>query len=217
MLEKRSGEAAGGLRGRRRRICTHGGGGKPARDGDLHAATHGGGGRGGLARDGDLLVAGGRRPSRCAADAGLSRWPPAPCQLQKQVNDLKRSCRAPTRRLLALVRTSSHCSALRSRPCGGIDGGDQLSRASARRNTARVPVAAQDVEGAGGRRARGATPARRAASEAQCRGGRVVGERSARRRAVGRQAAGAAQLRGRRRSAEGRRGCEYHPVLNATI
>ena len=73
MLEKRSGEAAGGLRGRRRRICTHGGGGRPARDGDLHTATYGGGGRGGLARDGDLLVAGGRRAEGVRRDA-----PPRP-------------------------------------------------------------------------------------------------------------------------------------------
>ena len=43
-----------------------GGAGRFARtevEADLHAATHGGGARGGLARDGDLLVAGGRRAS----------------------------------------------------------------------------------------------------------------------------------------------------------
>ena len=70
-----------------------GGAGRSARtevEADLHAATHGGGARGGLARDGDLLVAGGRRaegtgrPWRCATNScvccgwslqsGGSRW-----------------------------------------------------------------------------------------------------------------------------------------------
>ena len=49
-----------------------GGAGRSARtevEADLHAATHGGGARGGLARDGDLLVAGGRRALAIRGDA----------------------------------------------------------------------------------------------------------------------------------------------------
>ena len=53
-----------------------GGAGRSTRtevEADLHAATHGGGARGGLARDGDLLVAGGRRALAVRGDA-----PPTP-------------------------------------------------------------------------------------------------------------------------------------------